>query len=61
MRQALKKKHDDYSSIMIKAIGDRFAEALAEMMHKRMRRRWGYGIHENTSSERSYQRTLQGH
>ena len=34
------KKHDDYTGIMIKAIGDRFAEALAEMMHKKARENW---------------------
>lgn len=35
--------HDDYSSIMIKAIADRFAEALAEMMHEKIRKEiWGY-------------------
>lgn len=39
---AFAKKGDDYSSIMVKALGDRLAEALAEMMHKRMRELWGY-------------------
>ncbi len=34
---------DDYSSIMVKALGDRFAEALAEYLHKRVREFWGYG------------------
>ena len=43
------KKHDDYTGIMIKAIGDRFAEALAEMMHKRVREVWG--IHQGESGE----------
>ena len=37
---------DDYSSIMVKALGDRFAEALAELMHLRMRRDWGFGREE---------------
>jgi 5-methyltetrahydrofolate--homocysteine methyltransferase len=35
-------KHDDYSAIMVKALGDRMAEALAELMHKKIRSRWGY-------------------
>jgi 5-methyltetrahydrofolate--homocysteine methyltransferase len=35
-------RHDDYSSIMAKAIGDRIAEALAELMHKKIREIWGY-------------------
>jgi len=35
-------QHDDYSAIMVKALGDRIAEALAEMMHKKARENWGY-------------------
>ncbi len=35
-------EHDDYSAIMVKALGDRIAEALAEMMHKKARVNWGY-------------------
>ncbi|MFU8848019.1 MAG: methionine synthase [Opitutales bacterium] len=36
-------KHDDYNSILIKALGDRFAEALAEYCHQRVRKElWGY-------------------
>jgi 5-methyltetrahydrofolate--homocysteine methyltransferase len=35
--------HDDYSSIMLKALADRLAEALAERMHERVRRElWAY-------------------
>jgi 5-methyltetrahydrofolate--homocysteine methyltransferase len=35
--------HDDYSSIMVKALADRLAESLAEHMHRRVRREfWGY-------------------
>ncbi len=45
------KKHDDYTAIMIKAIGDRMAEAMAEMIHKKMRQVWGYGRNEQTSLE----------
>ncbi|MFW2589935.1 methionine synthase [Sagittula sp. SSi028] len=34
---------DDYSSIMVKALADRYAEAMAEMLHERVRRtHWGY-------------------
>ncbi len=43
------KQGDDYSSIMIKALGDRFAEALAEYMHKIIRDQAGYGREENLS------------
>jgi len=43
---------DDYSSIMVKAIGDRFAEALAEYTHERVRKElWGYAMEENLSNE----------
>ncbi|WP_145105871.1 methionine synthase [Cereibacter sediminicola] len=35
--------NDNYSSIMVKALADRFAEAMAEMLHERVRRDyWGY-------------------
>lgn len=45
------KKQDDYYSILVKAIGDRLAEALAEMMHKKVRDIWGYGRSEQLSPE----------
>jgi 5-methyltetrahydrofolate--homocysteine methyltransferase len=35
--------HDDYSSILLKALGDRLAESFAEVMHAEVRNRlWGY-------------------
>jgi 5-methyltetrahydrofolate--homocysteine methyltransferase len=35
--------HDDYSSIMLKALADRLAEAFAEYLHERVRKDlWGY-------------------
>jgi len=43
-------KQDDYSSIMVKIIGDRFAEALAEYMHKMARALWGYGKEEGLTN-----------
>jgi 5-methyltetrahydrofolate--homocysteine methyltransferase len=36
---------------MVKALGDRFAEALAEYMHKQVRGVWGYGREESLSIE----------
>jgi len=48
--QSYKDAGDDYKAIMIKAIGDRFAEALAEMMHKRARDLWGFGQAEDLSN-----------
>lgn len=44
-------KGDDYNSIMVKALGDRLAEALAELLHKKVRDNWGYGLKENLSQE----------
>jgi 5-methyltetrahydrofolate--homocysteine methyltransferase len=43
--------HDDYNSIMTKALADRLAEAFAECLHKRVRIEWGYGRDENLTSE----------
>ncbi|MCA9246464.1 MAG: methionine synthase, partial [Planctomycetales bacterium] len=43
--------HDDYHSIMAKALADRLAEAFAELLHARVRREWGYGREEKLSSE----------
>ena len=41
--EAYEADHDDYNSIMIKAVADRFAEAFAEMMHYKLRTEiWGY-------------------
>jgi 5-methyltetrahydrofolate--homocysteine methyltransferase len=34
--------HDDYHAIMVKALADRLAEALAAVLHDRVRREWGY-------------------
>jgi 5-methyltetrahydrofolate--homocysteine methyltransferase len=45
-------KHDDYNSIMLKALADRLAEAFAELLHARVRREfWGYAADENISTE----------
>ncbi|MFY8020797.1 MAG: methionine synthase [Bacteroidia bacterium] len=50
--EAYEKDHDDYNSIMIKAIADRLAEAFAEKMHELVRKEfWGYDASENLSSE----------
>ncbi len=42
---------DDYSSIIVKALADRLAEAFAEWLHARVRREWGYGAAEKLSNE----------
>ncbi len=43
--------HDDYSSIMIKALADRLAEAFAELLHQKARAEWGFGQDENLSPD----------
>jgi len=40
------KDHDQYNSIMTKALADRLAEAFAECLHQRVRAEWGYGKNE---------------
>ena len=47
---AFEKDLDDYNSILIKALGDRFAEAFAEYLHLKIRKEiWGYASDENLS------------
>ncbi len=43
--------HDDYSSIMTKALADRLAEAFAEYLHQQARIDWGFGHDEHLSKE----------
>ncbi|MBT4882060.1 MAG: methionine synthase, partial [Flavobacteriales bacterium] len=46
------KEHDDYNSIMLKAIADRLAEALTEYMHEKIRKEiWGYAGCEQFTNE----------
>ena len=45
------KEHDDYQSIMAKALADRLAEAFAERLHKLARDEWGYGKSEGLSPD----------
>ena len=49
--ERFKSDHDDYHAIMVQAVADRFAEAFAELMHKRARRDWNYGLEEDLSNE----------
>ena len=52
LAQGFEKDHDDYSSIMIKALADRLAEAFAEYLHREVRLKyWGYAKAENLSNE----------
>jgi 5-methyltetrahydrofolate--homocysteine methyltransferase len=45
------KDHDDYNSIMAKALADRLAEAFAEFLHKRVREEWVYGKNEQLTND----------
>jgi 5-methyltetrahydrofolate--homocysteine methyltransferase len=46
------KQLDDYNSILVKALGDRLAEAFAEYLHLKVRREiWGYVSDENLSNQ----------
>ncbi|MCM3877851.1 MAG: methionine synthase, partial [Thermoanaerobaculia bacterium] len=49
--RAFEKEHDDYSSILVKALADRLAEAFAEMLHQRARQDWGYGQNESLTPD----------
>ena len=54
-------KGDDYSSIIIKALADRFAEAMAEYMHERVRKElWGYAADESLSNAELISETYSG-
>ncbi len=45
-------EHDDYNSIMVKAVADRLAEAFAEYLHEQVRKKyWGYSKNEKLSND----------
>ena len=52
--------HDDYNSIMVKALADRMAEALAEKLHKQARHEWGFGNSEELTNEDLIRERYQG-
>ncbi|WP_372625914.1 methionine synthase [Arsukibacterium sp.] len=54
-------EHDDYNSIMVKALADRLAEALAEYLHLKVRREyWGYAADEELNNEQLIRELYQG-
>ena len=54
-------QHDDYSSILLKALADRFAEAAAEYLHAEVRRKyWGYAKDEGLNNEALIKEEYQG-
>ena len=55
------RNHDDYSSILLKALADRLAEAFAERMHERVRKEfWGYAPDEALGNEDLVSETYRG-
>ncbi len=59
--EKFEKDHDDYNSIMIKALADRLAEAFAERLHERVRKEfWGYAADEKLSGEDLIHEKYQG-
>ncbi|SEB76570.1 methionine synthase (B12-dependent) [Nitratireductor aquibiodomus] len=50
--ERFERANDDYNSILVKALADRFAEAFAERMHEKVRKElWGYAGDENFTPE----------
>jgi 5-methyltetrahydrofolate--homocysteine methyltransferase len=53
--------HDDYSSIMLKSLADRLAEAFAEYLHERVRKDlWGYAADEALTNEELIKESYSG-
>lgn len=53
--------HDDYNSIMLKALADRFAEAFTELMHEKVRKDvWGYAASEELSNDELIKESYKG-
>ncbi|MBK0370623.1 methionine synthase [Flavobacterium agrisoli] len=52
---------DDYNSIMVKALADRFAEAFAEYLHEKVRKEfWGYAADEHLTNEELIKESYKG-
>ena len=61
MLEEFAKEHDDYNSIMIKAVADRLAEATAEYVHQLVRRElWGYAADETLDNASLIKEKYQG-
>jgi 5-methyltetrahydrofolate--homocysteine methyltransferase len=59
--ERFRREHDDYSSIVLKALADRLAEAFAERLHERVRREfWGYAPEERFSNEQLIREEYRG-
>ncbi len=61
LAKAYEADQDDYNSIMVKALADRFAEAFAERLHQRVRKEfWGYASEETLDNESLIREKYQG-
>ena len=61
MAEQFEEEHDDYNSIMVKALADRLAEAFAEYLHEKVRKEyWGYAGNESLSNEELIKETYKG-
>ena len=60
LAEKYEKDNDDYSAIMVKALGDRFAEAMAELTHKKVREWWKFGMSENLDNKSLIDEKYQG-
>ena len=58
--EQFERDHDDYNAIMSKALADRLAEGLAEMLHKKAREDWGYGRDERLTIDDLIDEKYQG-
>ncbi len=59
--KTFEQKHDDYNAILVKALADRFAEALAEYMHEKVRKEiWGYDSDESFTNEQLITESYRG-
>ncbi|MFO0386476.1 MAG: methionine synthase [Flavobacteriales bacterium] len=59
--EELKAAHDDYTSILAKALADRLAEAAAEWLHRRIRQNyWGYAPDEQLTADELIREDYQG-
>ena len=60
LASAFEAKHDEYNAILVKALADRLAEALAEMLHQRARQDWGFGLQERFDHDELITESYQG-
>ena len=61
LADSYREKEDDYNAIMAQAIADRFAEALAEYLHKQVRiKHWGYDSGEQLSNDELIKESYKG-